>query len=108
MSSILSASTSATAPRCCCSVTLSGRTCCARVSDYTARQFLAGAESIALRYPGLPPAAFAQPAPETLAEYRSRTGLRADSVLISDDRPPLAALTSVSRLNRRRPVSRRR
>ena len=66
------------------------------VSDYTARQFLAGAEaiggarladslatSIALRYPGLPPAAFAQPSAETLREFRQRTGLRPDSVLIS-------------------------
>lgn len=66
------------------------------VSDYTARQFLAGAESvggariadwlaesIALRYPGLPPAAFAQPSPERLGEFRERSGLRQDSVLIS-------------------------
>jgi len=66
------------------------------VSDYTARQFLAGAEaiggarladwlaeSIALRYPGLPPAAFARPSKETLSEFRQRTGLRQDSVLIS-------------------------
>jgi glycosyltransferase involved in cell wall biosynthesis len=66
------------------------------VSDYTAQQFLAGAEaiggakladslaaSIALRYPGLPPFAFAQPSAEVLQEYRQRTGLRADSVLIS-------------------------
>jgi glycosyltransferase involved in cell wall biosynthesis len=66
------------------------------VSDYTARQFLAGAEatggarladrlaeSIALRYPGLPPAAFARPSQGSLAEFRERTGLRQDSVLIS-------------------------
>jgi glycosyltransferase involved in cell wall biosynthesis len=66
------------------------------VSDYTARQFLAGAESIggagladslaatiALRYPGLPPAAFARPSDETVAEFRQRTGLSQDSVLIS-------------------------
>ena len=66
------------------------------VSDYTARQFLAGAEavggarladwlaeSIALRYPGLPPAAFVQPSPTALREYRQRTGLHQDSVLIS-------------------------
>jgi glycosyltransferase involved in cell wall biosynthesis len=66
------------------------------VSDYTARQFLAGAEAtggarladwlaelIALRYPGLPPAAFARPSAATLGEFRHRTGLRQDSVLIS-------------------------
>ena len=54
------------------------------VSDYTARQFLAGAETIggarladslaatiALRYPGLPPAAFARPSADTLAELRA-------------------------------------
>jgi glycosyltransferase involved in cell wall biosynthesis len=66
------------------------------VSHYTARRFLAGAEavggarladtlaeSIVLRYPGLPPAAFAQPTPEELSEFRQRSGLRQDSVLIS-------------------------
>jgi glycosyltransferase involved in cell wall biosynthesis len=66
------------------------------VSHYTARRFLAGAEavggarladtlaeSIVLRYPGLPPAAFAQPSPEALREFRQRSGLRQDSVLIS-------------------------
>jgi glycosyltransferase involved in cell wall biosynthesis len=66
------------------------------VSDYTARQFLAGAEAIggarladslaatiALRYPGLPPAAFARPSDGTLAEFRQRTGLSQGSVLIS-------------------------
>jgi glycosyltransferase involved in cell wall biosynthesis len=66
------------------------------VSDYTARQFLAGAETaggagladrlaalIALRYPGLPPAAFRAPSRTALEEYRHRTGLRPDSVLIS-------------------------
>jgi glycosyltransferase involved in cell wall biosynthesis len=66
------------------------------VSHYTARRFLAGAEavggarladtlaeSIVLRYPGLPPAAFAQPTPEQLSEFRQRSGLRPDSVLIS-------------------------
>jgi glycosyltransferase involved in cell wall biosynthesis len=66
------------------------------VSHYTARRFLAGAESvggarladtiaesIVLRYPGLPPAAFAQPVPEALREFRQRSGLRQDSVLIS-------------------------
>jgi glycosyltransferase involved in cell wall biosynthesis len=66
------------------------------VSHYTARRFLAGAEavggarladtlaeSIVLRYPGLPPAAFAQPGPEQLREFRQRSGLRQDSVLIS-------------------------
>jgi glycosyltransferase involved in cell wall biosynthesis len=60
------------------------------VSDYTAREFLAGAESIggarladslaatiALRYPGLPSAAFARPPVGTVA------GLSHDSVLIS-------------------------
>ena len=41
------------------------------------------AESIVLRYPGLPPAAFAQPATEQLREFRHRSGLRQDSVLIS-------------------------
>src|ERR1700722_16067898 len=66
------------------------------VSDYTARQFLAGAEAIggarladslaamiALRYPGLPPAAFARPSADTLAEFRQRTGLSQNSTLIS-------------------------
>jgi glycosyltransferase involved in cell wall biosynthesis len=66
------------------------------VSHYTARRFLAGAEaiggarladtiaeSIVLRYPGLPPAAFAQPTPQELTEFRQRWGLRPDSVLIS-------------------------
>jgi glycosyltransferase involved in cell wall biosynthesis len=66
------------------------------VSHYTARRFLAGAESvggarladtlaesIVLRYPGLPPAAFAQPSPAELSEFRLRSGLRQDSVLIS-------------------------
>jgi glycosyltransferase involved in cell wall biosynthesis len=66
------------------------------VSHYTARRFLAGAEavggarladtiaeSIVLRYPGLPPAAFAQPATEQLREFRQRQGLRQESVLIS-------------------------
>jgi glycosyltransferase involved in cell wall biosynthesis len=66
------------------------------VSHYTARRFLAGAEavggarladtiaeSIVLRYPGLPPAAFAQPGPEQLGEFRQRSGLRPDSVLIT-------------------------
>ena len=66
------------------------------VSHYTARRFLAGAEvlggarladtlaeSIVLRYPGLPPAAFAQPATERLREFRHRSGLRQDSVLVS-------------------------
>src|SRR5580693_4256721 len=66
------------------------------VSHYTARRFLAGAEvlggarladtlaeSIVLRYPGLPPAAFAQPATERLREFRHWSGLRQDSVLVS-------------------------
>jgi glycosyltransferase involved in cell wall biosynthesis len=66
------------------------------VSHYTARRFLAGAEaiggarladsiaeSIVLRYPGLPPAAFAQPTTGELREFRQRSGLRQDSVLIS-------------------------
>jgi glycosyltransferase involved in cell wall biosynthesis len=66
------------------------------VSDYTARQFLAGAEAIggarladrladliALRYPGLPPVAFIRPSRETRREFRQRAGLRQDSVLIS-------------------------
>ncbi|HEY3882699.1 MAG TPA: glycosyltransferase family 4 protein [Trebonia sp.] len=66
------------------------------VSHYTARRFLAGAEeiggarladtiaeSVVLRYPGLPPAAFAQLSPDALAEFRHRSGLRQDSVLIS-------------------------
>jgi glycosyltransferase involved in cell wall biosynthesis len=38
---------------------------------------------IALRYPGLPPAAFARPSADTLAEFRQRTGLGQDSTLIS-------------------------
>jgi glycosyltransferase involved in cell wall biosynthesis len=66
------------------------------VSHYTAQRFLAGAEvvggarladtlaeSIVLRYPGLPPAAFAQPDTEQLREFRQRAGLRQDSVLVS-------------------------
>ena len=96
MSSIRSASTSATAPPRCCSATSLRADVLCTVSDYTARQFLAGAEAIggarladslaatiALRYPGLPPAAFARPSADTLAEFRQRTGLRPDSVLIS-------------------------
>jgi len=68
----------------------------ATVSHYTAQRFLAGAEaiggarladaiaeSIVLRYPGLPPAAYAQPDPEQLREFRHRSGLRQDSILIS-------------------------
>ncbi len=68
----------------------------ATVSHYTAQRFLAGAEaiggprladmiaeSIVLRYPGLPPAAYAQPDPGELREFRHRSGLRPDSVLIS-------------------------
>jgi len=66
------------------------------VSRYTAERFLAGAEaiggpglaarlaeSIVLRYPGLPPAAFAQPSPDAVADFRHRAGLRPDSVLVS-------------------------
>ncbi len=66
------------------------------VSHYTARRFLAGAESvggarladtlaqsIVLRYPGLPPAAFAQPSPGELSDFRERSGLRQDSVLVT-------------------------
>ena len=66
------------------------------VSHYTAQRFLAGAEavggarladtlaeSIVLRYPGLPPAAYAQPAADEMREFRQRAGLRQDSVLIS-------------------------
>ena len=66
------------------------------VSHYTAQRFLAGAEavggalladtlaeSVVLRYPGLPPAAFAPPAPDELRAFRQRAGLRPDSVLIS-------------------------
>jgi glycosyltransferase involved in cell wall biosynthesis len=68
----------------------------ATVSHYTAQRFLAGAEefggarladtlaeSIVLRYPGLPPAAFAQPEADELREFRHRHGLRQDSVLTS-------------------------
>ena len=68
----------------------------ATVSHYVAQRFLAGAEefggarladalaeSIVLRYPGLPPAAFAQPDSDELREFRHRHGLRQDSVLIS-------------------------
>jgi glycosyltransferase involved in cell wall biosynthesis len=68
----------------------------ATVSHYTAQRFLAGAEaiggprladmiaeSIVLRYPGLPPAAYAQPDPGQLREFRHRFGLRQDSVLIT-------------------------
>jgi glycosyltransferase involved in cell wall biosynthesis len=66
------------------------------VSHYTAQRFLAGAEaiggarladaiaeSIVLRYPGLPPAAYAQPDDADLREFRHKNGLRQDSVLIS-------------------------
>jgi glycosyltransferase involved in cell wall biosynthesis len=66
------------------------------VSHYTAEKFLAGAsavggarlaetlaETIMLRYPGLPPEAFIQPTHDALAEFRQRAGLRQDSVLIS-------------------------
>jgi len=66
------------------------------VSHYTAERFLAGAEavggpqfasrlaeSIVLRYPGLPPAAFALPSADAVAGFRHRAGLRQDSVLIS-------------------------
>lgn len=66
------------------------------VSHYTAERFMAGAaavggarladalaESIVLRYPGLPPAAFAQPSRDELAEFRQRAGLRQDSVLVT-------------------------
>jgi len=66
------------------------------VSHYTAERFLAGAEAvggpqladrlaefIVLRYPGLPPAAFAQPAADDIAAFRHRAGLRQDSVLVS-------------------------
>jgi len=66
------------------------------VSHYTARRFLAGAEavggarladtiaeSIVLRYPGLPPEAFAHPCTEAVEEFRQRSGLRQDSVLVS-------------------------
>jgi glycosyltransferase involved in cell wall biosynthesis len=66
------------------------------VSHYTAERFLAGAEaiggpelasrlaeSIVLRYPGLPPAAFAQPSADAVAQFRQRAGLRPDSVLVS-------------------------
>jgi glycosyltransferase involved in cell wall biosynthesis len=66
------------------------------VSHYTARRFLAGAEavggarladtlaeSIVLRYPGLPPEAFVHPCPDEVREFRARSGLRQDSVLVS-------------------------
>jgi glycosyltransferase involved in cell wall biosynthesis len=66
------------------------------VSHYTAQRFLAGAEaiggarladtiaeSIVLRYPGLPPAAYAQPDDADLREFRHKNGLRQDSILIS-------------------------
>jgi glycosyltransferase involved in cell wall biosynthesis len=66
------------------------------VSHYTARRFLAGAEtvggarladtlaeSIVLRYPGLPPEAFVHPYTEAVREFRHRSGLRQDSVLVS-------------------------
>jgi glycosyltransferase involved in cell wall biosynthesis len=66
------------------------------VSHYTAERFLAGAEAvggpqlasrlaahIVLRYPGLPPCAFAQPTADDIAAFRHRAGLRQDSVLVS-------------------------
>lgn len=59
------------------------------VSHYTAQRFLTGAEaiggarladtiaeSIVLRYPGLPPAAYAQPDAADLKEFRHKHGLR--------------------------------
>jgi glycosyltransferase involved in cell wall biosynthesis len=68
----------------------------ATVSHYTAQRFLAGAEaiggarladavaeSIVLRYPGLPPAAYQRPGSADLAEFRRAHGLRRDSVLVS-------------------------
>jgi glycosyltransferase involved in cell wall biosynthesis len=91
------------------------------VSHYTAQRFLAGAEeiggarladtlaeSIVLRYPGLPPAAFAQPSAEALAEFRQRSGLRQDSVLIStlgrlEEEKGLETLMAVAELAADRP-----
>jgi glycosyltransferase involved in cell wall biosynthesis len=75
--------------------TLKADVVCA-VSDYTAQRFLAAVEtvggqrlldqvagSIELRYPGLPPRAFAAPAEQSLFEFRSLAGLRHDSRLVS-------------------------
>src|ERR1700691_270599 len=66
------------------------------VSDYTAREFLAGAEAIggarladslaamiALGHPGLPPPPVAPPAGAPLGEVRQRGGVRHDSVVLS-------------------------
>jgi glycosyltransferase involved in cell wall biosynthesis len=66
------------------------------VSNYVAGRFLrcveevAGpslraqvADSVPIRYPGLPPAAFEMPSPDALAEFRRSAGLRPDSVLVS-------------------------
>ncbi|HEX3962962.1 MAG TPA: glycosyltransferase family 4 protein [Trebonia sp.] len=66
------------------------------VSNYVASRFLATveevagpslraaiADSIQIRYPGLPPAAFDAPSAESICEFRQAAGLRQDSVLVS-------------------------
>jgi glycosyltransferase involved in cell wall biosynthesis len=66
------------------------------VSNYVASRFLATveevagpslraaiADSIQIRYPGLPPAAFDAPSAESIREFRQAAGLRQDSVLVS-------------------------
>jgi glycosyltransferase involved in cell wall biosynthesis len=66
------------------------------VSNYVASRFLATveevagpslraaiADSIQIRYPGLPPAAFDTPSAESIREFRQVAGLRQDSVLVS-------------------------
>ena len=66
------------------------------VSSYVARRFLATveevtgpslaaslADTIQVRYPGLPPAAFDAPPAEALAAFRASHGFRQDSVLVS-------------------------
>jgi glycosyltransferase involved in cell wall biosynthesis len=66
------------------------------VSNYVASRFLATveevagpslraaiADSIQIRYPGLPPAAFDAPSAESIREFRQVAGLRQDSVLVS-------------------------
>lgn len=66
------------------------------VSNYVAGRFLATVEEVAgpslrasladtiqIRYPGLPPAAFDAPSADAIAGFRQEHGLRPDSVLVS-------------------------
>lgn len=73
--------------------TLKADVICA-VSEYAADRFRAAADAVSgvsspplpdvhVRYPGLPPAAFAVPAARDLHEFRMRHGLRPDSRVVS-------------------------